>query len=216
MAEFLDYLDSLRKQVPEVERMRVEAKARGDLKTVRNAEQLLAEWAVLISKFTPANDLESPDLQQPHGQTAGAGEAEEAQPIYHGRGDARRLHAALLFEDSLEALKRNVGGLWLAFRDGRTPWYAKAVAALACLFAVSPIDFTPDLIPHVGYLDDPTILVLGTILAAQLVSPMLIAEFRERAASVDHARAVRGSIAIYSTWLAAIVVTMLHVWRPVV
>lgn len=124
--------------------------------------------------------------------------------------------AALLFRDLSELVKRNVGGLWLAFRDDRTPWYAKAIAALAWVLAVSPIDFTPDDIPHVGYLDDPTILVLGTLLAAQLISPLLIAEFRDRAASVEHARAVRGSVALCSIWLAAVLVTMLHMWRPVV
>jgi uncharacterized membrane protein YkvA (DUF1232 family) len=184
---------------------------------MRNAEHLLTQWAVLISTFTPANDFLPHYQQQSPTQTRATTGAQEAKPADNDlQPIPPRRAASLLLNDLSELLKRNVGGLWLAFRDDRTPWYAKAIAVLACLLAVSPIDFTPDRIPHVGYFDDPTILVLGTLLAAQLISPLLIAEFRERAASVEHARAVRGSFALGSIWLAAMLVTMLHVWRPAV
>jgi uncharacterized membrane protein YkvA (DUF1232 family) len=217
LSEFLEYIERLRRQVPEVERLRDQAKARGDLTAVRNAEHLLAQWAVLISRYTPANDLRPRDQQQSRTQmraTAGAQQTKMADNDVRPVPSPRAV--SLLLRDLSELVKRNVGGLWLAFRDARTPWYAKAIAALACLLAVSPIDFTPDRIPHLGYLDDPTILVVGTLLAAQLISPLLIAEFRERAASVEHARAVKGSLALGSIWFAAMLVTMLHVWRPVV
>jgi uncharacterized membrane protein YkvA (DUF1232 family) len=217
LSEILDYIERLRRQVPEVERLRDQGRARGDLTAVRNAEHLLAQWAVLISTNTPANDLGPSHQQRLPAQMLPARDIAEAEQAANDPRQARpRRAASLLFSDLSELLKRNVGGLWLAFRDARTPWYAKAIAVLACLLAVSPVDFTPDRIPHVGYLDDPTILILGTLLAAQLISPLLIAEFRERAASVEHARAVRGSFALCSIWLAAILVTMLHVWRPVV
>src|SRR3982751_6852354 len=63
LSEILDYIERLRRQVPEVERLRDQGRARGDLTAVRNAEHLLAQWAVLISTNTPANDL-GPSHQQ--------------------------------------------------------------------------------------------------------------------------------------------------------
>ena len=57
-------------------------------------------------------------------------------------------------------LKRDAGALWFAARDPRTPKLAKFVAGGASLFALSPIDLTPDFIPIIGYLDDLIILIL--------------------------------------------------------
>jgi uncharacterized membrane protein YkvA (DUF1232 family) len=45
------------------------------------------------------------------------------------------------------AIKRDVHALWLAARDPRTPWYAKALALGIAAYALSPIDLIPDFIP---------------------------------------------------------------------
>ena len=116
----------------------------------------------------------------------------------------------------VEAARRDVGALWLAVRDGRTPWYAKAIAVVVSILAISPIDFTPDSVLHIGYFDDPVILILGTLLALQLVSPMLLAEFRQRAATIEYVRAAKGSLAVCAIWIAALLVTFLHTWRPII
>ena len=47
-------------------------------------------------------------------------------------------------------LKREVFALYLACRDPRVPWYAKALAAAVVAYAFSPIDLIPDFIPVVG------------------------------------------------------------------
>ena len=47
-------------------------------------------------------------------------------------------------------LKRDVIALYLATRDPRVPWYAKAVAACVAAYALSPIDLIPDFIPVLG------------------------------------------------------------------
>src|SRR5690349_10291600 len=78
-------------------------------------------------------------------------------------------------------IKRDVIALWLAARDPRVPWYAKAVAAAVAAYALSPIDLIPDFIPVLGYLDDLIIVPLGILLALKLVPPHLMAEFREEA-----------------------------------
>jgi uncharacterized membrane protein YkvA (DUF1232 family) len=48
--------------------------------------------------------------------------------------------------------------LWFACRHPQTPWLAKAIAAFAVAYALSPIDLIPDFIPVLGYLDDALLL----------------------------------------------------------
>ena len=52
------------------------------------------------------------------------------------------------------AITRDVHALYLAGRDPRVPWYAKAAAAGVAAYALSPIDLIPDFIPVLGQLDD--------------------------------------------------------------
>lgn len=44
--------------------------------------------------------------------------------------------------------------LYYAYRDPRTPWYARLFTGLIVAYAFSPIDLIPDFIPVLGYLDD--------------------------------------------------------------
>lgn len=48
--------------------------------------------------------------------------------------------------------------LWFASRHPQTPWLAKAIAAVAVAYALSPVDLIPDFIPVLGYLDDALLL----------------------------------------------------------
>lgn len=59
-------------------------------------------------------------------------------------------------------LKSKVPVVFLSLKDSRTPWYAKILATLTIFYALSPIDFIPDFIPILGYLDD-IILLPGLI-----------------------------------------------------
>lgn len=79
------------------------------------------------------------------------------------------------------AVKLDVVALWIAARDPRVPWYAKAVAGLVAAYALSPIDLIPDFIPILGYLDDIIIMPLGILLAARIVPDALMHEFRAEA-----------------------------------
>lgn len=80
-----------------------------------------------------------------------------------------------------QTLRRDVLALYLAARDPRVPWYAKAVAACVAVYALSPIDLIPDVIPILGYLDDLVIVPLGIWLAIRLVPPSLLEEHRQAA-----------------------------------
>ncbi|PTM94438.1 YkvA family protein [Mycoplana dimorpha] len=79
------------------------------------------------------------------------------------------------------AVKRDVVVLWLAARDPRVPWHAKALGAIVAAYALSPVDLIPDFIPVLGYLDDLIIVPLGTIATLKLIPPDIRAELRTRA-----------------------------------
>jgi uncharacterized membrane protein YkvA (DUF1232 family) len=82
----------------------------------------------------------------------------------------------------IATLKADTYALYLASRDPRVPWPAKAVAALTVAYALSPIDLIPDFIPVLGYLDDLLLVPLGLALATRLVPPLILAEHRAEAA----------------------------------
>jgi uncharacterized membrane protein YkvA (DUF1232 family) len=80
-----------------------------------------------------------------------------------------------------DALKKEVYALYLAYRDPRTPWYAKVVAALVVAYAFSPIDLIPDPIPVLGYLDDLVLVPLGAAIALRLIPPEVMADAQAKA-----------------------------------
>jgi len=78
-------------------------------------------------------------------------------------------------------LKAETYALYLAYRDPRTPWYAKVWAGLVVAYAFSPIDLIPDFIPVIGYLDDLIIVPGGIALALRMIPPQVMTEAREKA-----------------------------------
>ena len=78
-------------------------------------------------------------------------------------------------------LKTETYALYLAYKDPRTPWYARLFAALVVGYAFSPIDLIPDFIPVLGYLDDLILVPLGAALVLRMIPPDVIAESREEA-----------------------------------
>ena len=87
------------------------------------------------------------------------------------------------WKDWARAIKRDVYALYLAARDPRVPWYAKAVALAVAAYAASPIDLIPDFVPVLGYLDDRILLPLGIALAIRLIPADILAEHRQTAAA---------------------------------
>ncbi|HOU16040.1 MAG TPA: YkvA family protein [Anaerolineae bacterium] len=78
-------------------------------------------------------------------------------------------------------LKAETYALYLAYRDPRTPWYARLFAAIVVGYAFSPIDLIPDFIPVLGYLDDLVLVPFGIWLALKLIPPEVMAESRTKA-----------------------------------
>jgi uncharacterized membrane protein YkvA (DUF1232 family) len=98
-------------------------------------------------------------------------------------------------------LRRDVLALYLAARDPRVPWYAKAVAACVAVYALSPIDLIPDFIPVLGYLDDVIIVPLGIWLAIRLIPPSLLEAHRQAALARHQPRPV--------SWVGAVIILIL-------
>ncbi|MDG0791155.1 YkvA family protein [Cohnella ginsengisoli] len=73
-------------------------------------------------------------------------------------------------------LKRKVFVLYFAYRDERTPWYAKMFAICVVAYAFSPIDLIPDFVPVLGYLDDVILVPLGVALALKMIPNAVIQE----------------------------------------
>lgn len=105
-------------------------------------------------------------------------------------------------------LKRDVIALWLAARDPRVPWYAKALSAAVAAYALSPIDLIPDFIPILGYLDDLLIVPLGIWAAIKLIPEPIMAELRAQAFEQRKPTSKAGLFAVILIWFAAIAITV--------
>jgi uncharacterized membrane protein YkvA (DUF1232 family) len=117
-------------------------------------------------------------------------------------------------EQWARSIKRDAIVLWLAARDPRTPWYAKALAAAVAAYALSPIDLIPDFIPILGYLDDLVIVPLGILAVLALMPPNLMDELRADAAKLAERPVSRtAAVIIVAIWVTAIAGSMLIGWN---
>jgi uncharacterized membrane protein YkvA (DUF1232 family) len=106
-----------------------------------------------------------------------------------------------------QRVKRDVLALYLAARDPRVPWYAKALAALVAAYALSPIDPIPDFIPVLGYLDELILLPLGIIAVVRLIPAEVMADLRLQAEErmLIRPRSAVGAALVILLWLASAV-----------
>jgi uncharacterized membrane protein YkvA (DUF1232 family) len=81
-------------------------------------------------------------------------------------------------KDYVTKLKKEVLVLYLACKRKDIPWYTKIIPVLVVAYALSPIDFVPDFIPILGYLDDLIIVPLGITLALKLIPKYVLDECR--------------------------------------
>jgi uncharacterized membrane protein YkvA (DUF1232 family) len=78
---------------------------------------------------------------------------------------------------------------WAVLRDPRSPKAAKIATLLAALYVVSPIDFIPDAIPILGWLDDGLIGYFLLQMAFKFLPEDLLESLRERTGSSQKAKA---------------------------
>jgi uncharacterized membrane protein YkvA (DUF1232 family) len=105
-------------------------------------------------------------------------------------------------------MKRDVVALWLAARDPRVPWHAKALAGAVAAYALSPIDLIPDFIPVLGLLDDLLIVPLGIWAVVRMIPAPVMAELRAAAQSREKPVSRIGLAIILLAWAAALAVAL--------
>lgn len=98
-------------------------------------------------------------------------------------------------KDRALELRKDAYILYLAGKDKRVPWYAKALAAAVIAYLLSPIDLIPDFIPVIGYLDDLIIVPAGIALTIKLI-PADVLEDLKRKANTE-------ILSVKSRWIAA-------------
>jgi uncharacterized membrane protein YkvA (DUF1232 family) len=105
------------------------------------------------------------------------------------------------------ALKNEAYAIYLAARDPRTPWYAKALIFFVVAHTFSPIDLIPDFIPVLGYLDDLIITPGGIWLAVRLIPAEVLEKARATAATqgIDRRVGIMGAGIIVLIWILAII-----------
>jgi uncharacterized membrane protein YkvA (DUF1232 family) len=115
-------------------------------------------------------------------------------------------------------LKLEVYALYIAYKDSRTPWYAKVFAAVVVGYAFSPIDLIPDPIPILGYLDDLILVPLGAMLVVKLIPSDVMADSRQKAREVmaqgKPVNKLAAAIIVF-IWIGLLVAAVVIVYRLV-
>ena len=111
------------------------------------------------------------------------------------------------------ALRQETRALAIAYRDPRTPWYARALTALTIAYALSPIDLIPDFVPVLGYLDDLVLVPLGIALAVRAIPREVMDDARHTAQSADETVARKGALLVIAVWLVALTICGVLLWR---
>jgi uncharacterized membrane protein YkvA (DUF1232 family) len=106
--------------------------------------------------------------------------------------------------ERMRAIKLDVHTAWLAARDSRCPWHARAFGLLVAAYALSPIDLIPDFIPVLGLLDDALLIPLGIWAFVKMLPPGLFEEHRAAAAvAPKRPRSLTGAAIVLAVWVAA-------------
>jgi len=104
-------------------------------------------------------------------------------------------------------LKSESFAVYIAARDPRTPWFARALLLLVAAYALSPIDLIPDFLPVIGYLDDLIIVPAGIALALRMIPPQVMQEARVLARNNHPSYTIKivGMGIIALIWILAII-----------
>jgi uncharacterized membrane protein YkvA (DUF1232 family) len=117
------------------------------------------------------------------------------------------------WKQRVNQLKTETYAIYLASKDPRVPWYAKALVAFVVAHTFSPIDLIPDFIPVLGVLDDLIVAPLGIALAVKMIPEPVMIECRQRARETmagETPSSRAGAVIVVGIWLlTALLVVML-------
>jgi len=118
-------------------------------------------------------------------------------------------------KERVRQLKIDIPAVFIALKRKDTPIMAKVFAGITVVYALSPIDFIPDFIPVLGYLDD-IILLPGLIaITIRLIPAELFAECRIQSEGLwdgDKPRKWYYALPIVIIWLLIIFLIVRIIW----
>lgn len=118
-------------------------------------------------------------------------------------------------KERAKQLKIDIPAVFIALGKKETPIMAKIFAGITVAYALSPIDFIPDFIPVLGYLDD-VILLPGLIaLTIRLIPPELFAQCRIQSEGLwanGNPKKWYYALPILAVWLLLIFLVIKIIW----
>ena len=97
-------------------------------------------------------------------------------------------------KERAQKLKTDIPAVFLALKEKRTPWYARIIAAVIVVYALSPIDLIPDFIPVLGYLDDLIILPALIVWCVKCIPCEVFEDCRNRAERLELVKRLAGEL----------------------
>lgn len=85
----------------------------------------------------------------------------------------------LNIKERAKKLKTDIPAVFLAMKKKDTPLFAKILAGVIIAYALSPVDFIPDFIPLLGYLDDVILLPALIAWVIKLIPKRVLSECRK-------------------------------------
>jgi uncharacterized membrane protein YkvA (DUF1232 family) len=114
-----------------------------------------------------------------------------------------------------EQMKTDVPAVFVAMKHQRTPFIAKALAAIAIVYALSPIDLIPDFIPVIGLLDDVIIVPALISIAIKLIPTDVFEECRKETVDLwadGKPKKWYYALPIIVVWLLIIFIIVKAIW----
>ena len=110
-------------------------------------------------------------------------------------------------KEKTKTLKTEIIAISFSMHDSRTPILAKIMVVITIGYALSPIDFIPDFIPILGYLDDLIILPFMIATCIKLIPQKVLEESRIKAKEKNQVNRILGiyaAIIIILFWITVI------------
>ena len=90
----------------------------------------------------------------------------------------------MTLKERAKKTKLDIPAVFLALKDHDTPIIAKIFAGITVGYALSPLDFIPDFIPVLGYLDDIIILPVLVMVTIKLIPDEVWQRSKEKAVDI--------------------------------
>lgn len=116
------------------------------------------------------------------------------------------------WKNSVEKIKADIPALFFALKDKETPVVAKIMVGITVAYALSPIDFIPDFIPILGYLDDVILLPLLIALTVKLIPKAILERSRLKAENMKNRKISKKwyySIPVILSWCILLIIVFI-------